>query len=295
MTENRKKAVAVGIFDGIHAGHRAVIARTLKEAREHDLSPAAFTFKTETVMGKTGQGYIMPSDRKKELLFGMGLEFVVMPDFSDFKNMSAGNFVEMSLSGVLSAARVVCGEDFRFGKGSSCGATELAEIGKKCGIEAVIVSDVRDKNGVKVSSETIRELIRGGKIAEANFLLGSPFEIESDVRKGSRLGRTLNFPTINQDIPAGQTVPFHGDYETSVGLGGKTYVGITNIGVKPTVGGGGLKPAAETHILDFDGNVYGKTVRLSLQNFIRPERKFESLTMLADQIKEDILSVKMKH
>lgn len=291
--EMRRKAAALGLFDGVHAGHRAVISRVLQLSEEKRICPAAFTFKTETVDAKKlGDGYIMHSDRKRRLLYEAGLEYVVMPDFKEMKDMSDVKFVEIVLKDVLLADFVVCGEDFRFGRGARSGVNELKAICAKYGIEVTAASDVTDKNGDKISSENIKKLIASGKIEYANFLMGNNFQIESEVFKGNRIGRTLNFPTVNQHIPKGQVVPLFGVYRTEIEVDGKTYAGITNIGIKPTVQEPPSKPTAETHIPGFDKDIYGKSVTLSLLDFIRPEKKFESFPALADQIRKDIQSIK---
>ena len=190
------------------------------------------------------------------------------------------------LAGRLNAVKVVCGPDFRFGRGAAGNVDSLRKYGAKYGFEVSTVDPVVVDGNV-VSSSRIRELLSEGDVKKANALLGYRYKIKRSVEDGNHIGRTIDFPTINQSFEEGQLIPAYGVYATSVVIDGKQYDAITNIGVKPTVEKD-CRPLAETHILGFSGDLYGKTLEVSFSDFLRPERKFDSLDALKNQIKTDI-------
>ncbi len=282
-------AAAVGLFDGVHLGHRAVISRAAEIAEECvGVSPAVFTFETDTVTSKGGgMECLLSKELKNEVIGSLGVEYIYSPDFMNFKNLSAEGFVELVLCGKMSARFVVCGEDFRFGRGASGDVHTLERLCMKKGIRVFTVPPVKGENGERISSTEIRELIRNGEISRANRLLGYKYFMRLPVVGGNHIGRTMDFPTINQQLPKGQVMPKFGVYASAVQVNEKMHRGVTNIGVKPTVSCGGL-PLAETFIEDFEGDLYGERIRLSLVEFIRPERKFSGISELAEQIKTDV-------
>lgn len=287
MTD-RKKAVALGLFDGVHLGHRAVINAALAQ-RGNGLSPAVFTFEPDCVLRKSGgsSGFIYTKTEKEILLLEeIGVDDIISPPFGELCGLSGEEFAEEILSRQLRAALVCCGDDFRFGKNASCGAQELISFGKRFGFEVEVVGAV-EYGGSTVSSSRIRELLLSGDIASANSLLGSSYFISAEVTDGNHIGRTIDFPTINQDFAEGQLVPRYGVYRTFTNVGGRVLPSVTNIGVKPTVEGV-RRPLAETHIIGYSGDLYGKNVDVSFESFIRPETKFGSLDELKAQISADI-------
>ena len=179
-----------------------------------------------------------------------------------------------------------CGDDFKFGKNAACGAQELIRFGKRFGFEVEVVGAV-EYGGSAVSSSRIRELLLSGDITAANELLGSAYFISAEVRDGNHIGRTIDFPTINQDFAEGQRVPRYGVYSTLTNVGGRVLPSVTNVGVKPTIEGV-RRPLAETHIIGYKGDLYGKNADVSFKSFIRPEMKFGSLDELKGQINADI-------
>lgn len=287
MTD-RKKAVALGLFDGVHLGHRAVINAALAQ-RGNGLSPAIFTFEPDCVLRKSGgsSGFIYTKTEKEILLLEeIGVDDIISPPFGELCGHSGEEFAEEILSRQLRAALVCCGDDFRFGKNAACGAQELISFGKRFGFEVEVVGAV-EYGGSTVSSSRIRELLFSGDIASANSLLGSAYFINAEVTDGNHIGRTIDFPTINQDFAEGQLVPRYGVYRTFTNVGGRVLPSVTNIGVKPTVEGV-RRPLAETHIIGYSGDLYGKNVDVSFESFIRPETKFGSLDELKAQISADI-------
>ncbi len=281
-------AVAMGLFDGLHYGHRTVIryAADLAE-RFKDAVPAVFTFDTASVTSKGGGvDCILSREMKFELIDALGVKYIYSPDFMNFKDLNGEEFVQLVLCDKLFARYAVCGEDFRFGKGAAWGVNELDRLCRKRGIALYVVPPVREDGGERVSSTLIRGLIREGRIEEANVMLGSLFTLKLPVAYGRQLGRRLDFPTINQYLPKRLIVPKFGVYASRTEVCGRVYKSVTNVGVKPTVGSDA--PLAETYIMDFDGGeLYGETAKVSLAAFIRPERKFDGIDELKRQIAED--------
>jgi len=245
--------------------------------------PVAFTFKTPSVFKKGEKLQAILSDSiKAERLLRLGCEAVISPDFNELKNLSPEDFVKEILVEKLKAGVVVCGDDFRFGKNAQGNCETLKELGKKLDFEVKVVEPFM-VSGEVLSSTMLRELIKNGEISKANRLLCENYELELEVVYGAQIGRTWNFPTINQIFPEGQVVVKFGVYCSRVLIDGVWYNGVTNVGVKPTVNEKS-EPLAETFIMDYTGDLYGKKLRLSLYEFIREEKKFQSL----DELKEEI-------
>ena len=280
----------MGLFDGVHYGHRTVIRYAIDIAQRNAwIEPAVFTFETDTVTSKGNNGveWLLSKELKREMIESLGVKYIYSPDFMNFKNLSAEEFVELVLCDKLTARFVICGEDFRFGKYAAGDVNELDRLCRKRGITVNVVPPVIETQGVRISSTMIRQLIKDGKIEEANQLLGYQYQMKMPVAYGQQIGRTINFPTINQYLSKKQVVPKFGVYASKVEFMGRVYRGVTNIGMKPTVGNTSV-PLAETYIVGFDGDLYGETVKLSLVSFIRQEKKFDSIDELAERIKLDV-------
>lgn len=281
-----KTAAALGIFDGVHLGHREVLGAAAGQ-KEKGLMPCAFTFPPESTAFKGAEGYIYSRAEKEHILREhCGMEKILSPDFSEVCGMEGEEFARCILAGELNAAFVCCGRDFRFGRGASCGAEELAAFGRRYGFTVQTVDDVC-LDGTRVSSTEIRRLLLAGDISGADALLGEPYMIRRTVTRGAQIGRTIGFPTINQVFAQGQLVPAYGVYASLTLTGGREYRSMTNIGVKPTVDYGGA-PLAETYIDGFSGDLYGSAPEVRLLRFIRPERHFSSTDELKRQIAADI-------
>lgn len=280
-----RTAAALGIFDGVHSGHRAV----LKEAaarKKNGLVPCAFTFPPESTSGK-GMEYIYGTAEKNFIIEERcGIEKIFSPDFADVCGFSGEAFARDILRKEMNAAYVVCGNDFRFSRDASCGVDELIELGKKYGFEVRTVDDVCIGNE-RVSSTLIRKLLSKGEVRRAGLMLGEPYMIMKEIVSGAKIGRTIGFPTANQMFEKGQLVPAYGVYASRTLYEGKWYPSMTNIGMKPTVGYGGT-PLAETYISGFSGDLYGKTVQVVLLDFIRHEKRFSDIEQLKQQIKRDM-------
>ncbi len=283
----KRTAVALGVFDGIHRGHQDVIKSALS-FRDKGLSSAVFTFcaKTVTTKGNGRLDMLISDELKLEKLDEMGVDYVYSPEFSELRNLTSEEFVEKILVEKLNASVAICGENFRFGKGAFGDSRELSRLCSKHEISTIILPFTYF-NGAPISSTEIRRHIREGSIDIANFLLGYDFQFRLKVVHGNSIGRTISFPTINQYFPPMQVVPRFGVYVSNVLIDGKLYPSVTNVGVKPTIGGE-KSPLAETHIIGFDGNLYDKEVTVYLKKFIRPEIKFDSIEQLKNRLSKDL-------
>lgn len=281
-----KTAVALGYFDGLHLGHVGVISAALTQP---GLKPAVFTFNCDTTLPKfRGPEDIISFENKEELMAKMGVKYLYAPDFAEVCTLSDEDFVKKILIDKLNAGFACCGRSFRFGKGG-CGTPErLGKIGARYGMRVEVVQDVC-LDGQIISSTRIREHIRRGEIEQANRLLGYELWYRLPVVKGNEIGRTISFPTINQIIPDTNIIPRYGVYKSYVEIDGRQYHGVTNIGVKPTVEhrSDGTGAVMETHIIGFEGDLYGQDIAVALVRFIRPERKFAGLEELKQQIALD--------
>lgn len=283
----RSTCVALGLFDGLHLGHQAVLRATLSQAGEMGLEPLCFTFSTNlhTPDSKQGMTRLMSARAMETHLSRMGFSQMVCPDFDEFRELSPDRFLREILLEQLGAAAIVCGYDFHFGKKAAAGVEELVAFCREQNLGCRIIPAVR-KGGEPVASRRIRELVRAGEMAAANCLLGRMFSIDFEVIYGRGLGHTLGWPTINQPFPPDFTLPRFGVYATLVRLGEKRYSAVTNVGVKPTVGSD--RALAETYIQDFAGDLYGKRVEVQFLRFVREEQKFADLDALRLQIAADV-------
>ncbi len=286
----KRSAVALGMFDGVHLGHRSVLDLALGQEK-NGLTPAVFTFSPSAVFRKTsGQdGYVYNWSQKFHTLQNLGFsgENIHFVDFEDVCGLAGEEFCEKILKNrFLNAEAVCCGNDFRFGKDASCGVEDLRRFGKKYGFEVHTADDVKI-DGITVSSGEIRQLLLNGRIEKAEKLLGMPYRISGKVVHGRQIGRTIDFPTVNQLFAEGQLVPAFGVYASTAFIDGKSFDSVTNIGVKPTVGAES-SPLAETHVIGFSGDIYGRFIYIELRKFLRPEVKFNSLDELKAQIAKDV-------
>ncbi len=280
----KKTAVALGYFDGLHLGHVYVIQKVLSQ---NELSPAVFTFNCDTTLPKfEKQEDIISFENKCEMLSKMGIKYLYAPDYAEVSGLTYEQFVSEILVKKLDVGFACCGESFRFGKGGEGTPEKLLTLSEKYGFKAHIAENVC-LDGEPISSTRIRELIREGKIEEANRLLGYELSFRLPVVYGNQIGRKLSFPTINQIIPSTNVIPRFGVYKSFVQVNGKNLRAITNIGIRPTVvENSGV--VMETHILNFSGELYGKKIAVSLCGFLRGEKKFADLAELKEQIARDV-------
>lgn len=291
------KVVVLGNFDGIHKGHRFLIKKALEVGGKRKLHCSVLTFDKHPsfILEKSTPVQLILTRTEKEKAFELeGVEYYLEYPFSKgFASISPEAFVKDILVKKMNAKCVVVGSDYRFGHKRSGDTDKLIQLGKKCGMD-VIISQKVFHDGKEISSTWIREVLNNGNITLANALMGRDFFYYGKVIKGKQIGRTLGFPTANiKPSPLKITLPF-GVYASHVMLrgNGKKYKGITNIGVKPTVDGEDV--LIETHILDFNDDIYGMDIMVSLIEFIREEKKFDNLEALKEQIYKDCQKVSKK-
>lgn len=284
-TDQRPAAAALGVFDGVHLGHRSVLREAARFGR-----CIAVTFQTATMPHKQGNTlrYIYEDAQREYLLRQCGAEDVEVLRFDRISGMDGEQFCREVLRDQLQAEYVVCGSDFRFGRGASCGTRELVSFGEQLGFHTEIVPQVQDDNGLPVSSSRIRALLESGDIASANHLLGSDYTIRAEVVSGRQEGRTLGAPTANQLFAPRQCVPMYGVYASFSEVNGVQIPSITSIGVRPTLTDGTGAPVAETHLIGWQGILNGIVLPVTLTGFLRGEQRFDSREALISRIQADI-------
>ena len=288
MDSKAKTAAALGFFDGMHIGHAAVISAACRAAERYGFTPAAFMIREAALPkfgGRTDVFMTTYEDKVALLERHFGINYIYAPYFEDIRGLSPEEFFERILKDIMNIGYVCCGEDFRFGKDGAGNAELLRELCGRSGIAFEIVPPVRINNET-VSSTMLRTMIREGRVAEADSLMLRPVSYIATVTKGRQLGRTIGFPTMNQVIPDNAVRAKRGVYASRVMLDGARYPAITNIGVKPTVKSDDTENM-ETHLIGFDGDLYGRKVRVCLLDYIRDERKFGSLEELKAQLISD--------
>lgn len=282
-------AVTIGVFDGVHTGHQAIMRIVKAEAKAEDSLSVAVTFDrnpTELVNPDAQIPYITTLDQKLRLISEQEIDVaVVLPLDRQVLRMSAEEFVSVLLHDGLKARHVVVGADFAFGKGRAGDVRLLEEVGPWYGFGVTVVPPVRVQ-GIGVSSTVIRRLLSNGKIDLASEMLGHPFALAGRVIEGERLGRTLGYPTANVEPDPSQVLPPRGVYAVTVDLKGTRWIGVANIGNRPTFTGRGL--GVEVYIIGFSGNIYGEQLEVAFHHHLRGETRFPNVDALVTQIGLDV-------
>ena len=286
LERHAPSSLALGAFDGLHRGHMAVIHAACAPGKGGEvLSPAVFTFRSS----HSGYSAVLTGVDKERILALSGVETLYSLEFQEVRDWEAEAFVRRVLFQRCNARRLCCGQDFRFGRGARGDVALLRQLCCQAGVELYVVPPVTD-SGENVSSTRIRKAGEEGDIPTANRLLGRPFGFSLEVIHGNHIGTGLGTPTINQAIPEGFVLPRFGVYASWCRVGGQYFYGVTNVGLKPTVGSD--RVLAETWLPEFSGDLYGKRVRVFLLEFLRPEKKFASLEELKAAIQENARQAK---
>lgn len=278
-------SIALGFFDGVHLGHRALISQTVADAKARGIKSAVFTFYSEEAMPKSDRGRLYSTEKKLSIFEELGIDTVVIARFSDVCDLSPSEFVQGILVSSLLCRTAVCGKDFRFGKAASGNVQALSSLLAECGARCIALEDVTLKSG-KVSTSAIKEFLRTGRLQEANEMLGAPYSIDARVEHGRGVGHSLGFPTLNTSLGYAEGILKKGVYSSCVTIDGLKLRALTNVGTCPTFEK--RDTHAETFILDYDGNLYEKKVNIALHSFLREEMRFDSPEALTEQIKKDI-------
>ena len=280
--------LALGVFDGVHVGHRAVIEAARQQVESHGGNCVVVTFDPHPIRvlapERAPRQLLASLDHKARLLEKIHVDaLLALPFTREFAQLSATDFIE-SLVRHQHVATIAVGEDWRFGKCREGDVSFLRRIGEKLGFQVIALPPVMHQ-GERISSTRIRQSIRDGAMANAAEMLGRPYGIEGLVVKGQQLGRTLGFPTANIALGEEQLPPDgvwavrgHGD--------GHAWQGVANLGNRPTVDG--LTRVFEVHLFDHDSDLYGKMLEVEFVKHLRPEQKFPSLDALREQITKDV-------
>jgi riboflavin kinase/FMN adenylyltransferase len=282
-------AVTVGKFDGLHLGHQRIIAEMVRASRKRALIPVV------AAISAPGGKRIFTREEMAAILENLGAEiFLEIPFTDEFRNTDAETFLRRELCGQLRMKACFSGDDFRFGKDGAGDTAFLQREAEELGYEYRVIPDV-SVDGEVVRSSLIREKLAAMDVRSAGQMLGRPYSISGTVAHGRRLGSRIGYPTVNVVPAESKFLPGFGVYAAELTVcredgPEKTYQGVLDLGVKPTVEGSGV-PAAEVHLFDFDGDLYGKRVNISFLQDVRAEKKFGSLTELRKQISEDVENV----
>lgn len=286
MTDQKRRVVAIGFFDGVHLGHGELLKTVVKRAKELDAVPSVVSLDTHpsVVLGKHPVPLINSTqDRVWLMKHYYGIEDVILSHFdSHMQHMPWQEYITDYLVGALGAVYIVAGSDNRFGARGQGNAERLQQKCREIGIGSEIIGMV-ELDGVQVHSTIIRDLILKGKMEEANRYLGHPHVLSHTVGQGKHLGRTLGFPTVNLSFAPHVLVPAYGVYATRVLLEGGAEIAVTNVGVRPTVENTD-RVNVEGYILDYSGDLYGQTIRMEFYRHLRGERKFESVEALTAEV-----------
>lgn len=285
-----RSVVALGNFDGVHKGHTELIKKAKEKAVLSGLPLCVYTFWQHPSSFFKGENILITNNSEKEkILESLGVDILYYEDFSEICDMSADDFCKDILLGRLSCALAVCGGNFTFGKDKSGTSAYLSDTLPNLGARALVV-DYVDESGKIISSSSIREHILRGEMEKAAELLGRPFSIYYPVSHGRHLGTQMGIPTINQAFEKTKLKPKCGVYACLCYIDGKKYMGVADVGKKPTVTENTetAPVLCETHIIDFSGDLYGKSIKIDFYTRLRDEKKFDSLATLILEIQKNI-------
>jgi riboflavin kinase / FMN adenylyltransferase len=293
----RASAVTIGTLDGVHLGHQALVSLTIDKAREKGIVSVAVTWDrhpSETLRPAHAPLLLTSLERKLELLEECGLDgALVLPFDAELSSWPPERFVQAVLVEGVGARSVLVGSDWRFGHRAAGDVPLLIELGHSSGFEAEGVR-LREVAGGPVSSSRVRQAIANGDVGLAETLLGRPFDFDGTVIRGDARGRSLGIPTANLPLEEGMACPPRGVYAGRARAGESWYPAAVNVGVNPTFGGDPATsvPRIEAYLLDFEGDLYGQTLRVEFWARLRDETKFESSRALVEQIERDVETTK---
>ncbi len=287
--------VALGNFDGIHKGHQELIKRTVENGKLAGLVPAIFTFSNHPKILTNNEQIksILPYEEKVNILKALGIQYMFNFRFNDeIRTMPANRFIDEILIGKLKMKEGYCGFNYRFGDKAAGSPEILMKKGIEKGFGLHLMEPYRIGNQL-VSSTLIRQLIEQGRVDECEKYMGRHYSVYGEVVVGNKLGKTIGFPTSNLVIDKTMVTPPNGVYTTICTYNGIVYKSITNVGEKPTIGK--HEKNIETHIFDFNKELYGKNIKVEFLKKTREEKTFRSIEALSEQIKKDCLEAKAFH
>lgn len=281
--------VTIGSYDGVHLGHQKILKKLVRDAHTHNNPAVVVTFYPHpaVVLGKTtNSGYLSTPDERAALLGDFGVDVVITLRFTrDLAALSALDFMQL-LSDHLGVSHLLVGYDFALGRQREGNVDRLREIGSQLGYQLDVFDPV-EVDDSPVSSSQIRRLIRAGEVQSAARLLGQLYSVEGTVIHGDGRGKSLGFPTANLEYWTERVMPVNGIYATWAWVEGVRYPSVSNLGLRPTFENTPLIPQLEAFLMDFSGNIYGKTIKLEFVDYLRPEIKFSAVAELIDQMNRD--------
>ncbi|MCQ4636548.1 bifunctional riboflavin kinase/FAD synthetase [Anaerovorax odorimutans] len=288
--------VALGNFDGVHKGHQQIISRTVKSAEAAGYKSAVFTFSNHPknlMADKIVVKNILYADEKAKIIESLGVDYMFnIPFDRHILTMDPIDFIDGLLIDTFRMRQAYCGFNYRFGYKAAGNAEILMKEGMKKGF-GIHIQEPYEIDGNLVSSTFIRNLIQEGRVDQCMKYMGRLYSIGGEVVVGNKLGRTIGFPTSNIMIDETMVTPSNGVYVTYCTYNGVRYPSVTNVGVKPTIGT--YHKNVETHIFNFDKELYGKNIRVEFLEKTRDERKFESVEALSKQITDDCITARSYH
>ena len=296
---NRPSVITIGAYDGVHRGHRAVIAQVRELAHSLDCQSVVVTFDrhpASVVRPESAPKLLTDADQKLELLAETGVDVTCVVTFDEAKaQMSPSEFARSVLSDGLNTKVIVVGEDFHFGHRRQGNVDTLRELGVELGFRVEPIRLIERPDGVNepVSSTAIRRALAGGQVEVAANLLGRPYEVRGEVVRGDQRGRTIGFPTANIAVPQAMCLPADGVYAGRfIDEDSRSWMCAVNLGRRPTFVEHSEHSLLEAHLLDFEGDLYGRRVRVTFEKFLRSERKFDGLESLRSQLVADVAAVR---
>lgn len=288
FTPDKDTLLTVGVFDGVHLGHKHLMAKLIEQAKEQDLLPGVVTFSQhpqEVLSPKTKLPFLTDLAERTQLLKNEGVRLVIpLPFTAESARLSARQFVSL-LKKELRMRGLVVGPDFALGRNREGNVETLRQLGKEMGFSVTVVPPVV-VNGEVVSSTALRKALANGDIKKVRLLTGRLFGLHGRVVPGTSRGVALGYPTANLALDPEQAIPADGVYATWAYLDGQTYQSMTNIGTNPTFGDD--QRAVEVYIVDYDADLYGRKLKIDIVERLREEQKFGTIEELKQQITEDI-------
>jgi riboflavin kinase/FMN adenylyltransferase len=288
LTTESETAVTIGVFDGVHIGHKYLLSKLIKQSKENDLISCVVTFKQHPLKlfnPQTSPPFLTNLTQKTKLLVNTGTQNVISLTFTtELAHTGARRFVYL-LQKYLKMRRLILGPDFTLGKNQEGNADFLRNLSQDTGFNLTVVPYLKI-DGEIVSSTAIREALSIGDIKKVNNMLGRYYSLEGNVIPGNGRGAEIGFPTANLDIETGCAMPSTGIYTTWAYIDKQRYPSITNIGIRPTFGNS--KKTVEVYIFDFNDNLYRRQLKIDIIQKLRGERKFRTIDTLRKQIANDV-------
>lgn len=284
---NDSTILCIGNFDGVHLAHQEIISKVISDSKKNDCKSMVITFKQHPLSvlnsGKNQKKLLMTLDEKIKIIDDMGVDYLVIYDFNEIRNLSAELFLEYLVKN-YGMKKIICGFNFRFGNKNKGNIKFLKQMRYKLNYEVEVFDSMKISNK-KVSSTKIRTYIKFGEIEKANEFLGRTFNIKGTVIKGKQLGRRIGFPTANIKYNQLFCIPQNGVYATITEVNNDKFLSMTNIGYNPTFKNKYI--SIETNLLDFSGDLYGKIIKINFLKKLRNEILFPDVYALIDQLEKD--------